>query len=111
MEGIVKAGILKAFSGKVNLIRRENLPDEWDPTTDNILCVWEATQYLIKRLEMEGEYSASSLLKLLKHLAEVICHQAVDLSISIMIFAKNLIKQRLILITVIIMAKLEAYSR
>ena len=64
MEGIVKAGILKAFSGKVNLIRREDLPDEWDPTTDNILCVWEATQYLIKRLEMEGEYSASSLLKL-----------------------------------------------
>ena len=51
--GIVKAGILKAFSGKVNLIRREDLPDEWDPTTDNILCVWEATQYLIKRLEME----------------------------------------------------------
>ena len=66
VEGIVKAGILKAFSGKVNLIRREDLPDEWDPTTDNILCVWEATQYLIKRLEMEGEYSASSLLKLLK---------------------------------------------
>ena len=66
VEGIVKAGILSAVSGKVHLIKREKLLEEWDPESDSRLCIWEATQHLIKRLESEGEQSASQLLSKLK---------------------------------------------
>ena len=67
VEGIVKAGILKSVGGKVNLIKRENLPQDWDPLKDDRLCVWEATQYLIRTLEIDGEVAASKLLNTLKN--------------------------------------------
>ena len=66
--GIVKAGILKSVGGKVNLIKRENLPQDWDPLKDDRLCVWEATQYLIRTLEIDGEVGASKLLSKLKNI-------------------------------------------
>jgi hypothetical protein len=45
------------------------LPDDWDPTTDRRLCVWEATQHLIKRLEASGEGAAAELLLQLKNIS------------------------------------------
>ena len=69
VEGIVKAGILKSVGGKVNLIKRENLPQNWDPLKDDRLSVWEATQYLIRTLETEGEFAASKLLNTLKNIS------------------------------------------
>ena len=69
VEGIVKAGILKSVGGKVNLIKRENLPQDWDPLKDDRLCVWEATQYLIRTLEIDGEVAASKLLNTLKNIS------------------------------------------
>ena len=66
VEGIVKAGILKAVGGRAQIIRRENLQENWDPYKDDRLCAWEATQYLIKKLEVEGESAASELLNKLK---------------------------------------------
>ena len=69
VEGIVKAGILKSVGGKVNLIKRENLLQDWDPLKDDRLCVWEATQYLIRTLEIEGEVAASKLLITLKNIS------------------------------------------
>ena len=68
VESVVKAGILKASGGKVSLIKRENLLENWDPFTDNKLCTWEATQYLIKVLDREGEITAGKLLKKLKNI-------------------------------------------
>ena len=68
VEGIVKAGILKSVGGKVNLIKRESLPQDWDPLNDDRLCVWEATQYLIRTLEIEGEVGASKLFSKLKNI-------------------------------------------
>jgi putative DNA methylase len=46
----------------VKLIAREGMPEGWDPTTDNRATCWEATQHLIRRLQNEGEESASELL-------------------------------------------------
>jgi putative DNA methylase len=66
VEGVAKAGILRSVAGKAWLLRREQLDDEWDPTTDHRLCVWEATQHLIKRLEAGGEATAAELLGQLK---------------------------------------------
>jgi putative DNA methylase len=68
VDSVAKAGILRSAAGKVQLYRREQLGNKWDPTSDNRLCVWEATQQLIKRLEADGEGGAAALLLQLKNL-------------------------------------------
>jgi putative DNA methylase len=60
--GLQVAGILQARAGKVRLLRRGELPAGWDPSTDQRLTVWEVTQHLIRRLEMDGERAAADLL-------------------------------------------------
>jgi putative DNA methylase len=66
VEGIAKAGILRSVAGKAWLLRREQLEDNWDPNCDDRLCVWEATQHLIKRLVTSGESAAAELLEKIK---------------------------------------------
>jgi putative DNA methylase len=66
VEGVASAGILRSVAGKVWLFRRDQLDEDWDPTRDDRLCVWEATQHLIKRLESSGEGAAAELLEQLK---------------------------------------------
>jgi putative DNA methylase len=63
---VARAGILRSVAGKVQLLQRSELPDDWDPSRDKRLCAWEATQQLIKRLEADGESSAAALLFQLK---------------------------------------------
>jgi putative DNA methylase len=65
VDGVARAGILRSVAGKVQLLQRSELPEDWDPTKDKRLCIWEATQQLIKRLET-GEQAASALLAQLK---------------------------------------------
>jgi putative DNA methylase len=66
VAGVAEAGILRSVAGKAWLLRREQLEDDWDPLKDNRLCVWEATQHLIRTLETEGEAAAASQLNQLK---------------------------------------------
>ena len=61
--GLVDAGFLKSGAGKVRLLRREELDSAWDPVTDTRLTIWEVTQYLILRLEQDGESGAAELLR------------------------------------------------
>jgi putative DNA methylase len=68
VQGVAEAGILSAIAGKVQLLRREQLDDDWDPTRDDRLCVWESTQHLIKALEAGGEAAAAALMVQLKQL-------------------------------------------
>jgi len=68
VQGVAEAGILSAIVGKVQLLRREQLDDDWDPSRDERLCVWEATQHLIKALEAGGEAAAAALMLHLKQL-------------------------------------------
>jgi putative DNA methylase len=68
VAGVAEAGILRSIAGKVQLLQRSDLPVDWDPAKDKRLCVWEATQQLIKRLEAQGEASAAALLLQLKNL-------------------------------------------
>jgi putative DNA methylase len=49
VEGLVQSGILKAGGGKVRLLKREEMDQDWDPATDKRLSVWEMTQHLIRR--------------------------------------------------------------
>ncbi|MDX2099492.1 MAG: hypothetical protein SFW36_17065, partial [Leptolyngbyaceae cyanobacterium bins.59] len=65
IKGMAEAGILTAKAGKVQLVPRDALPKDWDPTKDNRIPVWEATQHLIRALDQNGETGAAHLLSLL----------------------------------------------
>lgn len=63
VNGLVQAGIVRARGGRVRLVKRDELPENWDPSTDSRLTVWEATQHLIRALDKQGESGAAFLLK------------------------------------------------
>lgn len=60
VSGMVEAGILASKSGKVRLLKPDELPRNWDPTTDTRLTVWEMVHQLVRTLE-QGETSAAEL--------------------------------------------------
>jgi putative DNA methylase len=63
VAGMEQAGVLHSRGGKVRLLNREELSEEWDPTVDKRITVWEVAQHLIKRLEEGGEETAAELLR------------------------------------------------
>jgi len=71
VRGMVEAGILAARTGKVRLLCRDELPEDWDPTTDRRIAVWEVTQHLIRALEQQGETGAAALVQKVGGLGEV----------------------------------------
>lgn len=70
VDGLVEAGIARASGGKVQLLQREELRADWEPSTDKRLTIWEVTQYLIRALEQDGETGAAALLQKLGGLGE-----------------------------------------
>jgi putative DNA methylase len=70
VNGLVEAGIVKASKGKVQLLSRSELPDQWNPSQDKRLTVWESAQHLIKALESKGESEAAALLNQLGGIGE-----------------------------------------
>ncbi len=70
INGLIEAGVVKAKSGKVRLLSREELPADWNPTADKRLTVWETTQHLIHTLETNGETEAAELMNKLGGIAE-----------------------------------------
>jgi putative DNA methylase len=68
--GLVEAGVVRARGGKVRLVKRDELPDDWDPARAGRLTVWEAAQHLIRTLDRQGEPAAAALLHQLGGLAE-----------------------------------------
>jgi len=61
VDGLVEAGILISGSGKVRLLQPDELPDDWDPSTDPRLTTWETVHHLIQTLESGGESAAAEL--------------------------------------------------
>ena len=61
VAGMVEAGILASKAGKVRLLRPEELPPDWDPTTDLRLTAWEMVHHLVRALEGGGESAAAEL--------------------------------------------------
>lgn len=70
VSSMVEAGILTSGGGKVRLLSRDELADDWDPTRDLHTPLWEACQHLVKRLETDGEAAAGRLLRRLGGLGE-----------------------------------------
>jgi len=71
VQGMVEAGILSAKAGKVRLLKRDELSDDWDPATDRRLTIWEVSQYLIRALQQHGESGAAELVRKIGSLGEV----------------------------------------
>jgi putative DNA methylase len=69
--GLGEAGILLARAGKVRLLSRTELKEDWDPSQDKRPTAWEAVQYLIRALDTHGEQGAALLLSRLGGLGEV----------------------------------------
>lgn len=71
INGLVEAGVITARAGKVRLVKRDELPDDWNPATDKRLTAWEVTQHLIHRLDQHGETGAAKLVGQLGSIAEL----------------------------------------
>jgi len=63
VESVKHAGIISASAGKVKVLKRDELLDDWSPEDDTHLTIWECCQYLIRTLETDGEVEAAYLLK------------------------------------------------
>lgn len=71
VSGLVEAGILASKGGKVRLLKPNELPDDWDPTTDKRLTSWETVHHLIRVLEAGGEGAAAKIVLNIGAKAEV----------------------------------------
>jgi putative DNA methylase len=72
VAGLVEAGILSSKAGKVRLLKTTELPEDWDPTTDKRLTVWEMVHHLIRVLEAGGESAAATLAAKLGSKTEIV---------------------------------------
>jgi putative DNA methylase len=62
VDGVVRSGIAATRDGRLRLVERKELSEDWDPATDSRLTVWETTQHLIRALE-QSETAAADLLR------------------------------------------------
>lgn len=62
VDGVKKSGVIESGGGKVRLMKWEEYPSNWDPTTDDRMPVWEACHHLIRALNKLGETEAGKLL-------------------------------------------------
>ena len=62
VESVKHAGIIESAAGKVRLLKRDELEEDWNPKTDSHLTIWECLQHLVHALD-EGEDNAARILK------------------------------------------------
>jgi len=70
VHSMVEAGIVSAKAGKVRLLGRKDLAEDWDPASERRLTIWEVAHYLIRLLEEEGESAAALLFRQVGALGE-----------------------------------------
>jgi putative DNA methylase len=68
---LAETGMLHSRAGKVRLLRREELSEDWDPSAVGRLTVWEITQHLIRSLDQEGEKETANLKSKIGGMAEI----------------------------------------
>ncbi|PVZ72599.1 DUF1156 domain-containing protein [Pelagibaculum spongiae] len=62
VKGVRDAGVIEAASGKVRLLKWSEYPQNWNPTTDVRMPIWEACHQMIRMLNQQGEAAAGALL-------------------------------------------------
>lgn len=71
VSGMDEAGVTTSRAGKVRLLGRDELPEDWSPTEDERVTAWEVTQHLIRALDTGGEQAAAALLAQVGGMGEV----------------------------------------
>lgn len=60
IDGLERAGLIVTRGGTCRLLRRDELPEDYDPAKDSRATVWESVQHLVKQLD-GGEEKAAGL--------------------------------------------------
>jgi len=61
IDGLERAGVIVTRGGNCRLLRRDELPGDYDPTKDSRATVWESVQHLVAHLLDGGEEKAAGL--------------------------------------------------
>jgi putative DNA methylase len=61
IDGLERAGLVVTRGGTCRLLRRDELPDDYDPAEDQRPTLWESVQHLVRELLDGGEEQAASL--------------------------------------------------
>lgn len=73
VESVKHAGIIESAAGKVRILGRDELDEDWDPEEDRHLTVWECLQHLVRLHEKGGiSHDTAVLLKKLNTQAEAV---------------------------------------
>lgn len=73
VESVKHAGIVESAAGKVRILTRDELDEDWEPEEDRHLTVWECLQHLVRLHEKDGiSHDTAVLLKKLSTQAEAI---------------------------------------
>lgn len=71
VNGLVEAGLIWSKAGKARLLKPDELQEDWDPSKDTRLTVWEMVHQLIRTMDRDGEGAAARLVKKLGAQADV----------------------------------------
>jgi putative DNA methylase len=71
IEGLERAGVLKARAGKVKLRSVQELPAQYDPATDDRTSEWEICLHLAKRLQDCGANEAAALMATARNVVDL----------------------------------------
>ena len=73
VESVRHAGIVESAAGKVRILARNELDDDWEPEEDRHLTVWECLQHLVRQHEKDGiSHDTAVLLKKVNTRAEAV---------------------------------------
>jgi putative DNA methylase len=73
VESVKHAGIIESAAGKVRILPRDELDDDWEPEADGHLTVWECLQHLVRKYEKDGiSHDTAVLLKKIDAKAEAV---------------------------------------
>ncbi len=73
VESVKHAGIVESAAGKVRILTRDELDDDWEPESDGHLTVWECLQHLVRQHEQDGiSHDTAVLLKKINTRAEAV---------------------------------------
>jgi putative DNA methylase len=73
VESVKHAGIVESSAGKVRILSRDELDNDWEPESDGHLTVWECLQHLVRHHEKDGiSHDTAVLLKKIEAKAEAV---------------------------------------
>jgi putative DNA methylase len=70
LQDLFSAGVFHDGHGKVRLVKREELPENWSPAADKTFTVWECVQHTVRALNQRGSQAAAGIIRAMGRRAE-----------------------------------------